>query len=54
MLVLLLARTDNPGPHIQALSEIAQLVAAPKFLDRVFSARSEQEVLDIIRQEEKE
>jgi mannitol/fructose-specific phosphotransferase system IIA component (Ntr-type) len=49
---LLLARTDNPGPHIQALAEIAQLIQAPGFMDRIQKAKNAQEVLDIIRSEE--
>lgn len=49
---LLLARTDNPGPHIQALAEIAQLIQVPGFVDRMLQARNPQEVLNIIRSEE--
>jgi fructose-specific phosphotransferase system IIA component len=52
VIFLLLARTDNPGPHIQALAEIAQLIQAQGFMERVVRARGPQEILDIIRSEE--
>jgi len=49
---LLLARTDNPGPHIQALAQIAQLIQASGFMDRIQKAADTKEVLEIIRSEE--
>lgn len=49
---MLLARTDNPGPHIQALAEIAQLIQSPGFMEKLLKARNAQDVLDIIRSEE--
>ncbi len=52
IVIILLARTDNPGPHIQALAEIAQLVQSPTFLARVREAKTPQEVIELIRAEE--
>jgi len=49
---MLLARVDNPGPHIQALAEIAQLVQAPRFVQRVVEAKSAADVLAFVRSEE--
>ena len=49
---LLLARADQPGPHIQALAKIAELVVIPKFLDRMVGAKNSAEILDVFRTEE--
>lgn len=52
IIIVLLARTDNPGPHIQALAQIAQLVQSSEFLTRVYDARTPQEIIELIRAEE--
>lgn len=52
IIIVLLARTDNPGPHIQALAQIAQLVQSPTFLAGVIEAKTAQEVIELIRAEE--
>lgn len=52
IIFLLLARTDNPGPHIQALAEIAQLVQSQLFLKKALAAKTPQEVLELVRLEE--
>lgn len=52
VIFLLLARSNNPGPHIQALASIAELIQSPTFVKRVMAARNAAEVLDIIRTEE--
>jgi mannitol/fructose-specific phosphotransferase system IIA component (Ntr-type) len=52
VIFLLLACSNNPGPHIQALAEIAQLIQAPGFMERVLQARGAQDILDVIRSEE--
>jgi mannitol/fructose-specific phosphotransferase system IIA component (Ntr-type) len=49
---LLLARVDNPGPHVRALAEIARLVETPHFMDKLLGAKTPAEVLHIIRSEE--
>jgi fructose-specific phosphotransferase system IIA component len=52
VIVLLLARSDNPGPHVQALAEVARLMQAPDFVKRLTKANSPSEVLAMIRSEE--
>lgn len=52
LVFLLLARTDRPGPHIQALAEIAQLVQSEGFTKRIMTVKSPADVLDLIRAEE--
>jgi len=49
---LLLARTDDPGPHVRALAEIARLVQTPGFYRKLTEARSPKDVLDILDVEE--
>jgi mannitol/fructose-specific phosphotransferase system IIA component (Ntr-type) len=52
LVFLLLARADDPGPHVRALAEIARLVQTPGFYRRLSEARSAQEVLDLLDAEE--
>lgn len=52
LVLLILARVDQPGPHIAALAEIGRLVRIPGFYDRVVGAGTAREVLDIIDAEE--
>ena len=49
---LLLARTDQPGHHVQALAEIGRLVGTPGVCRRLKEAESAQDVLDILDAEE--
>ncbi|HUV38106.1 MAG TPA: PTS sugar transporter subunit IIA [Planctomycetota bacterium] len=49
---LLLAETDNPGPHIEALAQIATLFQVPGFIERLVAVESAQELYDIIVAEE--
>jgi mannitol/fructose-specific phosphotransferase system IIA component (Ntr-type) len=49
---LLLARVDDPGPHVRALAEIARLVQTPGFYRKLIEAQSPQAVLDILDAEE--
>jgi len=49
---LLLARTDDPGPHVRALAEIARLVQTPGFYRKLMEARSPKDVLDLLDAEE--
>ncbi|HUW99639.1 MAG TPA: PTS sugar transporter subunit IIA [Phycisphaerae bacterium] len=49
---LLLARVNDPGPHIRALAEIARLVQTPGLYRRLVEARSVKNVLAILDAEE--
>jgi PTS system fructose-specific IIA component/PTS system nitrogen regulatory IIA component len=49
---LLLARMDDPGPHVRALAEIARLVQTPGFYRKLTEAKTAQEVLEILDAEE--
>ncbi len=49
---LLLARVDDPGPHIRALAEIARLVQTPGFYRKLTEAKTVAEALDILDAEE--
>lgn len=49
---LLLARVDDPGPHVRALAEIARLVQTPGFYRRLVEASSSEQVLEILDAEE--
>ena len=49
---LLLAPTDDPGPHVRALAEIARLVQTPGFYRKLTEAQAVAEALDILDAEE--
>lgn len=49
---LILARVDDPGPHIQALAEIARLLQVPGLFRKLVEAESEDELLSVIAAEE--
>jgi PTS system fructose-specific IIA component/PTS system nitrogen regulatory IIA component len=52
LVFLLLARNDDPGPHVRALAEIARLIQTPGFYRKLTGARSAREILDILDEEE--
>jgi mannitol/fructose-specific phosphotransferase system IIA component (Ntr-type) len=52
VVIMVLAETGNPGPHIEALAEISRLFALPGFMNRIREAQSAQEILEFIRREE--
>lgn len=52
IIFLLLARADNPGPHIQALAEIAQLVQSETFLKKALEAKTPNDLIELVRLEE--
>jgi mannitol/fructose-specific phosphotransferase system IIA component (Ntr-type) len=52
LVFLLLARTDDPGPHVRALAEIARLIQTPGFYRKLAGARSAKEALDLLDAEE--
>lgn len=49
---LILAREDAPGPHIQALAEIARLLQIPGFYRKLVESKSPDELLSVIAAEE--
>lgn len=52
LVILLLANINQPGPHLQALAEIARLVKTPGFYRRVTQANTVTEFFDILDSEE--
>lgn len=52
LVFLLLAKNNEPGPHIQALAEIGRLLTTPGFYKRMVAAKTPQEILDILDDEE--
>jgi mannitol/fructose-specific phosphotransferase system IIA component (Ntr-type) len=52
MVVLLLANSSEPGPHLQALVEIARLVRIAGFYRKVVAASTPAEILEILDAEE--
>ena len=51
-LVWLLAEEDKPGPHVQALAQIATLFKVPGFIEKLIAANSPRELQDILVAEE--
>jgi len=49
---LILARSDEPGPHVQALAEIARLLQIPGFFRKLVEADNEDDLLATIAAEE--
>lgn len=52
LVFLLLAKINEPGPHIQALAEIGRLLQTPGFGKRLLAAKTSKDVLDILDSEE--
>ena len=52
LVFLVLAEANNPGPHVQCLGEIARLLQVPGLNDRLRTAKTAKEALDLIRAEE--
>jgi PTS system fructose-specific IIA component/PTS system nitrogen regulatory IIA component len=52
LVFMLLARVDDPGPHVRALAEIARLVQTPGFFRRLLDAKTPKDVLDVLDAEE--
>ena len=48
IMFLILAEIDNPGPHVEALAQVARLCQTPGFRRRLCQCRSSQEALDVI------
>lgn len=52
VIFLLLAEENNPGPHVEALAQIATLFKIPGFIERLVAAETPRELYDIIAAEE--
>ncbi|MBR0459208.1 MAG: PTS sugar transporter subunit IIA [Victivallales bacterium] len=52
VVLVLFSEAGNPGPHIEALSEVGRLLQVPGFIHKLQNAKSAEEVLAIIRAEE--
>lgn len=52
VVVMVFSETGNPGPHIQILSEIARLFAGDAFMRQLLDARSAEDIIRLIRNEE--
>ena len=52
VVLMVLAEAGNPGPHIEALAEIARLFGKPGFTERIRDAKTADEILELIRAEE--
>lgn len=52
LVFLIMARVDDPGPHIQALAEIARLLQIPGLYRKLIESESEADLLALIESEE--
>jgi len=52
LVILLLSPPDKAGPHIQALARISRLMCQQKFLDDARSARSPEELYQVLKTHE--
>ena len=52
VVLTLFSEVGNPGPHIEALSEISRLIEIPGFLESVKEASSAEEIIRLIKKEE--
>lgn len=52
VVVMVFSEEGNPGPHIQALSEISRLFSSERFIREICDAQSSDEVLQLIMNEE--
>jgi mannitol/fructose-specific phosphotransferase system IIA component (Ntr-type) len=52
LVLMLLAKNNDPGPHIQALAETSRLLHVPGFYRKIIEAGSAREILGIIDTEE--
>ena len=52
VVLVLFSEAGNPGPHIEALSEIGRLLQVPGLTRRIQNAKTADEVLNLIRAEE--
>lgn len=52
LVFLLLARSNDPGPHVRALAEISRLLQVPGIRRKLKEARTSGEILDVLEGEE--
>ncbi|HUW56322.1 MAG TPA: PTS sugar transporter subunit IIA [Planctomycetota bacterium] len=52
LVFLLLAEEGNPGPHVEALAQIALLLRTPGFIERLAAAETARELYDMVAAEE--
>ena len=52
LVFMLLARVDDPGPHVRALAEIARLVQTPGLYRKLMEAKTPKDILEILDAEE--
>ncbi len=52
VVLTLFSEVGNPGPHIEALSEISRLIEIPGLLESIKEASSAEEIIRIIKKEE--
>ena len=52
LVLMLLAKNNDPGPHIQALAETSRLLLVPGFYRKIIEAGTAGEILEIINAEE--
>ena len=48
---LLIAPPDKPGPHVEALAEIAKLSRSPAFCNALVNAKNAKEVVELLKEE---
>ena len=51
---ILIAETNNPGPHVRALRKLSLLLRSPEIRDAIITSKSSAECLAIIKQKELE
>ncbi|MBW8014557.1 MAG: PTS sugar transporter subunit IIA [Planctomycetes bacterium] len=54
IIILLASPTDKTGPHIQALARISRLMLDDKFKEQLLTAKSAENVYDLINKKEHE
>lgn len=52
IVMVLFSERGNPGPHIEALSEISRLISIPQMLEKIKAATSPAQVLRILKDAE--
>jgi mannitol/fructose-specific phosphotransferase system IIA component (Ntr-type) len=53
LIVLLASPPDRTSDHIQALARISRLMTMDEFRERIYAAKSAQEIYDLLKSQEK-
>lgn len=53
LVILLASPPDRTGDHIQALARISRLMTMDEFRERIYSAKSSQEIYDLLKSQER-